>query len=43
MNMGFTSLWDKLLTNPERNSKILGLIFLFQLIPLVFTLGLPIK
>jgi hypothetical protein len=43
MNMGFASLWDKLLTNPERNSKILGLIFLFQLIPLVLPLGLPIK
>jgi hypothetical protein len=41
--MGFSSAWDKLLTNPERNSKIFGLIFLFQLIPLVMPLGLPIK
>ncbi len=41
--MGFSSLWDTFLANPERNSKIFGLIFMFQLIPLVFPLGLPIK
>jgi hypothetical protein len=41
--MGFASAWDKLLTNPERNSKIFGLLFLFQLIPLVMPLGLPIQ
>jgi hypothetical protein len=41
--MGFSAPWDKLLTNPERNSKIFGLIFMFQLIPLVFPLGFPLK
>ena len=41
--MGFSSLWDKFLADPERNSKIFGLLFMFQLIPLVVPLGLPIK
>jgi hypothetical protein len=40
--MGFASLWDKFLTNPERNSKIMAILFIFQVIPLVFPLGLPI-
>lgn len=37
------SLWDKFIENPERNSKIMGLIFIIQLLPLVYPLGFPIK
>jgi hypothetical protein len=40
--MGLSSLYDRMMTNPERMSKIMGLIFMFQLIPLAFPLGLPI-
>ena len=36
------SLWDKYIENPDRNSKIMAAIFLFQLIPFVFPLGLPL-
>jgi hypothetical protein len=34
--------WDKFLANPERNSKIMAVIFLFQLIPIVYPLGIPV-
>ena len=36
------TLWDKFLANPERNSKIMAVIFLFQLIPIVYPLGIPV-
>jgi hypothetical protein len=35
-------VWDKFLSNPERNSKIMAVIFLFQLIPIVYPLGIPV-
>ena len=36
------NLWDKFLANPERNSKIMAVIFLFQWIPIVYPLGIPV-
>jgi hypothetical protein len=36
------NIWDKFLANPERNSKIMAVIFLFQLIPIVYPLGIPV-
>jgi hypothetical protein len=36
------ALWDKFLANPERNSKIMAVVFLFQLIPIVYPLGIPV-
>jgi len=38
----FENLWDKFLANPERNSRIMAVIFLFQLIPIVYPLGIPV-
>jgi hypothetical protein len=41
--MGLESWWDGFLKDPERNSKIMGLVFILQLIPLAVPLGFPIK
>jgi hypothetical protein len=34
-------LWDKFLDKPERNSTIMAIIFLFQIIPLFVPMGFP--
>jgi len=34
-------LWDKFLERPERNSTIMAIIFLFQIIPLFVPMGFP--
>jgi hypothetical protein len=34
-------LWDKFLDKPERNSTIMAIIFLFQIIPLFIPMGFP--